>query len=287
MLPEIMLYVSARTRPELAQLGLRGDAVALWSRATRCRSAWAPHEARCHATIRAAIADLDRPHTALILGSGLVRDVPLDDLVERFQRVVLVDAVHLWPARRRARHPKVELVTADLSGVAAWLAGKADRRLDPLASFRDDARIDLVVSANMLSQLPMAVETWRERHPGRLEGVPTDIARRIVAWHLEDLAGLRGRVCLLTDVRHREIGRDGKVIDETDLLDGETLPEPDDAWDWEVAPRGEVSRAATHIHRVHAFRDFARARARHASALIERRRGEPSLPCAWETCHVA
>jgi len=287
MLPEIMLYVSARTRPELARLGLRGDAVALWSRATRCRSAWAPHEARCHATIRAAIADLDRPHTALVLGSGLVHDVPLDDLVERFQRVVLVDAVHLWPARRRARHPKVELVTADLSGVAAWLAGKTDRRIDPLASFRDDARIDLVVSANMLSQLPMAVETWRERRPGRLDGVPIDIARRIVAWHLEDLAGLRGRVCLLTDVRHREIGRDGKVIDETDLLDGETLPEPDEAWDWEVAPRGEVSRAATHIHRVHAFHDFARARSGHASALTEHRQGEPSLPCAWETCHVA
>jgi hypothetical protein len=287
MLPEIMLYVSARTRPELARLGLKGDAVALWSRATRCRAAWAPHEARCHATIRAAMADLDRPHTALVLGSGLVRDVPLDDLVERFEHVVLVDAVHLWPARRRARHPKVELVTADLSGVAAWLAGQADGRLDPLAAFRDDPRIEFVVSANMLSQLPMAVEAWRERHPGRLKGLPADMVRRIVAWHLEDLAGLRGRVCLLTDVRHREIARDGKVIDETDLLEGETLPEPDDAWDWEVAPRGEVSRTASHVHRVHAFGDLARARARQASTLIGHVRGEPSLPCAWETCDVA
>jgi hypothetical protein len=268
MLPEIMLYATARTRPELARLGLKGDAVALWSRATRCRSAWAPHEARCHAVIRAAIADLDRPHTALVLGSGLLRDVPLADLVERFQRVVLVDAVHLWPARRRARHPKVDLATADLSGVAAWLAGSAKERLDPLAAFRADPHIDFVISANMLSQLPMAFETWRERRPGRAEGLPTDIARRIVAWHLEDLTGLRGRVCLLTDVCHREVSRDGTIIDETDLLQGETLPEPDEAWDWEVAPRGEVSRGSAHIHRVHAFRDLARARARDAPALI-------------------
>jgi hypothetical protein len=268
MLPEIMLYACARTRPELARLGLKGDSVALWSRATRCRSAWAPHEARCHAVIRAAIVDLDRRHTALVLGSGLVRDVPLPDLVERFERVVLVDAVHLWPARRRARHPKVELVTTDLSGVAAWLAGGADGRLDPLAAFRNDANVDFVVSANMLSQLPMAFETWRERRPHGADRLPADIARRIVAWHLGDLAGFAGRVCLLTDVRHREIGRDGTLIEETDLLCGERLPDPDEAWDWEVAPRGEVSRAAAHIHRVHAFHDFARARARHAPALI-------------------
>lgn len=266
MLPEIMLYATARTGRDLARLGLKGDAVALWSRARRCHAAWAPHEARCHAVIRAAIADLDRPHTALVLGSGLVRDVPLPAFVERFQRVVLVDAVHLWPARRRARHPKVELVTADLTGVAAWLAGRARERLDPLAAFRDDPRIDFVVSANMLSQLPMAFETWCERHPGRMDGLPADLARRIVAWHLADLAGLRGRVCLLTDIRHREIGRDGAVIDETDLLVGEVLPEPDEAWDWEVAPRGELSRTSVHIHRVHAFRDLARARS--ASALM-------------------
>lgn len=283
MLPEIMLYVSARTRPELARLGLKGDAVALWSRATRCRSAWAPHEARCHATIRAAMADLDRPHTALVLGSGLVHDVPLPDLVERFQRVVLVDAVHLWPARRRARHPKVELVTADLSGAAAWLAGEAEGRLDPLAAFRADPRIDFVVSANVLSQLPMAIEAWQERHPDRR--VPADLARHIVGWHLADLAGFRARVCLLTDVRHREIGRDGTVLDQTDLIAGETLPDPDDAWDWEVAPRGEISRSATHIHRVHGFHDLSRARARKTPALI--RAELAGVSPAPETCHVA
>jgi hypothetical protein len=269
MLLEIMLYASARTRPELRRLGLKGDAVALWSRATRCRSAWAPHEARCHAAVRAATADLQRRHTALVLGSGLLRDVPLAHLVESFQRVVLVDAVHLVPARWRARHPKVELVTADLSGVAAWLDGEAGGRLDPLAAFRDDFRIDFVLSANVLSQLPMAVEAWCERHPRRVDRLPADLDRRIVAWHLQDLAGLAARVCLLTDVWHQEIGRDGTLVEETDLLRGEALPPPDEAWFWEVAPRGEVSRNAAHIHRVHAFHDLGRARARRASALIE------------------
>lgn len=261
MLPEIMLYATARTRPELARLGLKGDAVSLWSRARRCRVAWAPHEARCHAVIRIVIADLERPHTALVLGSGLVRDVPLADLVARFQRVVLVDAVHLWPARRRACNAKVEHVTADLSGVAAWLSGQAEARRDPLAGFRDDPNIDFVVSANMLSQLPMAFDDWRERHPALIQDLPVDLSRRIIAWHLQDLAGFRARVCLLTDVRHQEVGRDGRVIDETDLLKGETLPEPDQAWDWEVAPRGEITRASAHIHRVHAFNDLARSRA--------------------------
>jgi hypothetical protein len=254
MLAEVLLNATAASSPDLRRLGLVGDAVALWSRATRCRRAWAPHEARCHVAVRRAIADLKRPDTALVLGSGLLRDVPLDDLLGRFQRVILVDAVHLWPARRRSRDARVTRVVADLTGMAAGLGRVDARRQDPLAAFMDDRRIDFVLSANVLSQMPMAVERWHERR-GRVPPVP-DLGARIAAAHLADLAGFRGRVCLLTDIRHREVGRDGGVIEETDLLHGLVLPEPDDAWDWEVAPMGEISRRSTHIHRAEAHLDF-------------------------------
>jgi hypothetical protein len=255
MLPEILLYATAEAAPGARRMGLVGDAIALWSRATRCRAAWAPHEAWCHAAVERAIADLDHPHTALVLGSGLLRDVPLDALLRRFQRVILVDAVHLWPARRRARDPRVTRVLADLTGMAAGLGRSAFARQDPLAAFRGDTTIDFVLSANVLSQLPMALERWYER---RRLSVPAGLATAVATAHLDDLASLPGRVCLLTDVRHREVDRDGRVLDETDLLHGATLPEPDEAWDWQVAPRGEIDRHSAHIHRAGAYLDFKR-----------------------------
>ena len=94
-------------------------------------------------------------------------------------------------------------------------------------------------------------------HPSAAARLPADLARSIVASHLQDLAAFEARICLLTDVRHRAIALDGTVLDETDLLRGEALPEPDESWDWEVAPVGEVSRRAAHVHRVQAYRDFS------------------------------
>lgn len=261
MLPELLLNATAEAAPGTRRLGLVDDAVGLWSRATRCRRSWAPHEARCHALVDAAIADLEPRRTALVLGSGLLRDVPMAALLARFERVILADAVHLWPARRRTRSPRVSRIALDLTGLSAWLAGGAEGRAEPLASFQADPAIGFVLSANVLSQLPMSVSRWRERYPRRAGELPEDIESRIVRWHLADLARFSGRVCLLTDIRHREIGRGGAVIEETDLLRGERLPEPDDSWDWEVAPRGEISRNTAHVHRVHGYRDLARARA--------------------------
>ena len=133
MLLETILNVTARTNPALRRLGLVGDAVALWSRAMRRRRAWAPHEARCHEVVLRSVAGLPSRRTVLVLGSGLIRDVPLAFLAERFERVVLLDAVHLLPARLKARRFGAETVVADLTGAAAWLAGNAARRADPLA----------------------------------------------------------------------------------------------------------------------------------------------------------
>ena len=59
----------------------------------------------------------------------------------------------------------------------------------------------------------------------------------------------------------REEDRSGRVTDRLDLMFGIGLPEPNDAWDWEIAPFGEVGRRYRLIHRVHAYRDWRAARA--------------------------
>lgn len=256
MLPELILNATAWTSPALRRLGLVGDAVALWSRAVRRRRSWAPHEARCHEVVRRAVAALSARRTVLVLGSGLLRDVPLADLAQAFERVVLLDAVHLLPAQLKARRVGAELVVADLTGAAAWLAGKATTRQDPLRRWREDARLDLVISANVLSQLPMAIESWLERRPDQANSLPVDLLGDVIRLHLADLGRMACPTCLLTDVSYRVAGRDGATLAEEDLLHGTVLPEPDESWDWEVAPFGEIARDEAHVHRVHGYARF-------------------------------
>ncbi len=79
-----------------------------------------------------------------MLGSGLLDDVPLDRLAAPVDRVSLMDAGHPWPARLAARaHAHVSSVTAEIS---AGLTGG-------LVEICADA--DLIVSANLLSQIPI------------------------------------------------------------------------------------------------------------------------------------
>lgn len=251
MLLEVLLHLVTPVPRGLRRMGLLRDSIALWSRGARRRRDWRPHEERCHAAVRQALAGVKRRRKAVVLGSGLVRDVPLAELEAAFDAVLLVDAVHLPFVRARmALRPKVRLLVRDLTGLADWLAGAAPGRADPLADLAADPEVDFVVSANVLSQLPLGVERFLDRHPARAAALPADIADRTVADHLADLARFPGAVCLLTDVEMREEDRQGHVVDRLDLLRGHALPPPLATWDWTIAPFGEVERNRRLVHRV-------------------------------------
>jgi hypothetical protein len=244
MLTAAYLRALARTVPAARTLGLVGAAAGLWSRARRHADLWASHEAACHALVRTAMANLPNRRTALVLGSGLCRDIPLDELAGAFAQVLLIDAVHLPTIRARARRwPNVGLEARDITGLADWLTGRANAPLDALADLRARPDIDLVISANVLSQLPFALEDWIAAHPD--PALPADLPTHAIRRHLADLGRFGGRVCLLTDVR--AAGR-GETID---LLRGETLPPPDRTWSWPVQP--DV------IHTVHGYANLAAA----------------------------
>ncbi|WP_246732996.1 hypothetical protein [Methylobacterium sp. BTF04] len=134
----------------------------------------------------------------------MLDDVPLDVLAATFREVRLVDAVHLRPARRQARaYPNVTFVTAEISGAAACFHDGDATITDPLGPLCGDPEVDLVISANVLSQLPILPLDWfgsRGRVP------PPDLGRRIVRGHLDGLGRLSARVCLVTDVEQVDKG---------------------------------------------------------------------------------
>lgn len=257
MLAELILRLTTPAARMTRRLGLVGESVALWSRGNRQRRAWAPHHERCRSVVAEAVTELSQRRKVAVLGSGLLRDIPLDLLCRQFEQVLLVDAVHLPQIRLRMRvRPKVMLLTRDLTGVMGWLAEENDGRIDPLADLAADSSLDLVISANLMSQLAWPVEDWLDDHPDRAGQLPVDLPARCIAWHLADLRRFDGRVVLLSDVEMVERDRAGAITDRLDLTRGVALPAPDESWDWPVAPFGEAERDRECTHRVGAWRDF-------------------------------
>ena len=251
------------------RLGLVSESVALWARGRRQRKAWAEHHQRCQALIESVVAELPQCRSVAVLGSGLLRDIPLPLLRERFQRVLLVDAVHLPQIRLAAAfRATVTLVTRDLSGVMGWLDGKRDGRADPVADLVADETLDLLISANLMSQFGWPIADWLDDNPERAARVPHDLPARCIAWHRDDLARFSCRVVLLTDVEMVERDRSGSIVERFDLMRGTVLTPPDECWVWLVAPFGEAAADREAVHSVGGWRDFG-ATIRGASRLSD------------------
>jgi hypothetical protein len=211
------LAVCSRRKPrEIA------GSVGLWSRARRCAKAWAAHEENCQAFIEGKIGQLSERRAVAVLGSGLLNEVPLAVLSRSFQQVRLYDLVHLPSVRievRRLGRDNVSLVERDLSGGLDFLKAEPP---------------DLVISACLLSQMALHATD------------PASVVRR----HLADLLGGPWAPCLITDTGYEIRNVKGEAVGTGDLLGGEPPPPAFRAWDWTVAPFGEVSRETETVHRV-------------------------------------
>ncbi|WP_029617228.1 hypothetical protein [Pseudorhizobium marinum] len=228
-----------------------GSSVSLWSRAGRCAGAWSAHEENCKAFIDDTITGMRQRRTAVVLGSGLLRDVPIKPLSHAFDTVVLIDLVHLasvrlWLMANRLRN--VRLISRDLSGFAEAAAGRAP---EPLSFLRQVPYLDLVISANLLSQIGVGAERRLERETA----VPAPgLVPRLIQAHLDGLAALPCSTILLSDVSFAVLGHDGETRETADLLHGVSAPQPQARWTWPVVPTGEESRQFSVVHDVAAVR---------------------------------
>ncbi|MCF6369747.1 hypothetical protein [Rhizobium halophilum] len=228
-----------------------GSSVSLWSRATRCKDEWAAHEENCRRFIADTIGRMRQRRTAVVLGSGLLRDVPIQELSSAFDTVVLVDLVHLASVRmwlQAKRLGNVRLVHRDLSGLGDALAGKLP---EPLSFLRQVPYLDLVVSANLLSQIGVGAERRLEQAK---DVSPADVVSQLIEAHLGDLTALPCTTILLTDVAYRIVGRSGETLESADLMHGVPAPDADEHWPWPVVPFGEQGRDYQIVHQVIAKR---------------------------------
>jgi hypothetical protein len=209
--------------------GLLGEQIAIRHRALRCRSAWEGHLQASKAFLK---RNLPQGRHVAVLGSGHLHDVDLEYLIERFQRVTLVDIAHPVEVRIRAlcSGNKVQLFSGDLSGALHMENPNSPIVFDhPLTHLLRS--VDTLLSSCVLTQLALPL---LKRWDGHFTEHEIDLCvNRIRKSHL---SLLKASPCgiLITDTARR-YGQDAW----TPLLADLDLPLPSERWIWDIAPSVE------------------------------------------------
>lgn len=257
MIAELCRYLTTPCPWHLRRLGYLKEAIGLEARGRRCGLAWEAHLRACQGVIRDAASAAMRHRRAVILGSGGLHDVPYAALAGIFDEVLLVDLIHLPRIRRLVRPLRnVRIVGLDVTGILAGL-----ERLAPGAPLPPpDARAfdglleaDLVVSANLLFQLPVLPKAFLAARGGWSDEEIDGLCRGLVEAHLAALRSAPGQVALITEVEHLLRDRGGRIVERDPPLPGVALPAAGREWFWEIAPRPEADRDHDLVYRVKGF----------------------------------
>jgi len=246
MFIEAFRYLTTNCKSEYRRLGYLHESIALEARYRRLHDAWSHHVTECHKLIRLAVEQCKNRRKLIILGSGILAEIPLQYLSREFGTVVLVDVVHVACVHKKvAAFENVTLIEADITGMSAELLNlnKLSNVLpEPKAYIPGlDDTVDLIISANLLSQIyvgPLNHAVSRTRFS---DDEFIIWCQAIIDAHLKGLLDSGSRVCLITDTVHDEINRNGVAIRSEDVLFGVKLPDSAWQWVWQLAPLGEVS----------------------------------------------
>ena len=244
----------------LRDMGYLRESIGLEARARRCADAWAPHAAACRDVVAAAADGCAGTGRAVVLGSGPLVDVPLDALAETFDEVVLVDILHPRSTRRQIRRfSNVRQLTRDVTGIVeAVHAHVAASGTGPLPSPPQTLSVpdgDLVVSVNLLSQLPLLPRLYLAEHAARPEDEIEAFAAAIVRAHLAALVAAPGRACLISEKEVLYVDGD-RLLTYEDPPHGAHIGSGDRTWTWEISPRPEHQQDLDVRHRVVAIGDY-------------------------------
>ncbi len=295
MIVEALKYAAARLAGQDDRHGHLAEAIAMQARHARQRTAWQPHLEQCRATCldAAQACPPKRRRTALVVGAGLLLDVPLEELARRFQQVVLLDLAFLPGVAARAKAlGNVRLLRHDITGCLDGMREMAARTAPLLAPpvtlgpgsaahgspSVDWAGLDFVYSANLLSQLPLHALAALRRHAPHLDETAREaFAASLIHAHLDWLGGLPCPACLVADVEEYTVEEYAVALTTgeetiTPLLYGVEIrgselrgAETARTWTWNMAPGGEALPGMDVRRRVLGILD-ARKRGPHAKA---------------------
>lgn len=258
MILELVEYLLTPSSRAFRRVGYLRGQLGIKVRHRQCRRAWQSHLELTKLAILSAAKECSQKRKCVILGSGRLLDVPLQQLSKMFREVILVDAVHPLAAYALAAWSRnVKLVSADLTGTAEELTRIVNRPEQPLPRatptlFCNDPEIDFVASVNLLSQLAYLPGIFLEKR-NRTEAEIEAYSYAVLSAHLDYLRRLPGIVTLITDYEKVVVDRNGEITERIDILHGVKLPGPGEEWTWNHVPLNLLSREYSYDRRVRAI----------------------------------
>lgn len=239
------------------------------ARADRCQTTWQSHYEQCQSTITEAIdkarnkrskqskqfnqssqfkpcnanpATHHKLNKVIVFGAGSLNDIPLNTLSDAFKEVLLIDLVFLPAARKKIKgFPNIQMiehdVTESLSGIYQGQAKVAQPE-----TWLNDPEVDLVISLNLITQLPLIPVRWLMKHQKIDGNQAQNIGQKIIQNHLNYLSQFTSVVCLIADRENQEINLKTGDIEAIDPWWNVTYPPVEKRWDWNLIPKGEKSR---------------------------------------------
>ncbi len=274
MLVEWLQYLATPCPKHLRAMGYPQEIIATQARYRRCREAWRPHLENTKAFILESAAAAKGDRTAVVLGSGMLLDVPLAELSQRFEQVILVDILHLpWVKFRARRYPNVGFQELDVTGVCEMLFEQVTQPQSGQGAFADLpaicpeplprrlglSSIDFLASVNLLSQLPIRPRAYLEKSgSSRSEQDLEAFSNKLIAGHLSLLKQSAEEICLVADLERMICDSDGTIVDrETALsaqgVSAQELGKPGMEWNWDISPRPESYKEYDVCYRVGGF----------------------------------
>lgn len=245
MFHDLFTSLATPCSPPFRALGYLNEALDMRRRARRNHAAWQPHLDRTRRFVLSAAEQCSNKQHIVVLGSGLLLDVPLAELSALFGQVTLKDVVCFPEIKKQiSRHHNVSFVEHDVTGLAEHLFQERQHAIHCLPEgahpeLADDRGAGLVVSLNLLSQLWVVPRAFIGQRLGHLEPEQVDDwCARIVEDHYAGLRSLSSDVCLVADYESVKRDRTGNVISRGSTIYGLDLPKPDDSWTWNIAPLG-------------------------------------------------
>lgn len=249
MIREAIQHFFTPAPKHIKQMGYLQEAIAIEARAQRCASAWQPHLDKCKELILKTADKLNAKSNIMILGSGGLHDVPSEALLTQGHTVTCVDVVHLPSIVKENK--KHTFVTRDVTGLIEPLynATKAGTRVQPAEPWELINTPDLIISLNLLSQLTMKLEEYAKRHGDDL-GIL--FSKNVLKAHVSWLRNQKTKVLLISDIS-REYWLDGELLEAVSSLPELDLPQPEETWAWDIAPKGEADKDISIQHNVAAW----------------------------------
>lgn len=245
MIQELFTYLQNTPKlKEAKTFGHLTESISLLSREKRCKKNWQSHRLQCQQFILESIKKAKNYESVLILGSGPLHEIPIDQLAREFKQVVLVDIVHLRSTKKKVSHlGNIEFIEHDVSEVEHHLRTKGEL-LDIIPSSFINNDWGLVLSVNIMSQLPIHIENFIQKklqNKFNQEDIENYL-KKITENHFKYLSSFTSPVILITDITTLYYNSKHETIQTDHNYAHLCLPPASDEWTWHIAPIPEFKK---------------------------------------------